>query len=124
MKASYTPEVIEKSVRDVEHWHGRKTDDLGKWDLGPRGGTLLQGQGGCLQGAEQEVGILGVELKRPGSRPLGSVLPGSCCGGLHTPVMVPLRFPAGRWHRKNAMNMNLQKALEEKYGEKGRSKGK
>ncbi|XP_021072957.1 testis-expressed protein 33 isoform X1 [Mus pahari] len=58
MKASYTPEVIEKSVRDVEHWHGRKTDDL------------------------------------------------------------------GRWHRKNAMNMNLQKALEEKYGEKSRSKGK
>ncbi|XP_038200145.1 testis-expressed protein 33 [Arvicola amphibius] len=58
MKASYTPEVIEKSVRDVEHWHGRKTDEL------------------------------------------------------------------GRWHRKNAMNMNLQKALEEKYGEKGRSKGK
>nr|KAF6498168.1 testis expressed 33 [Rousettus aegyptiacus] len=31
MKASYTPEVIEKSVRDVEHWHGRKTDDLGRW---------------------------------------------------------------------------------------------
>ncbi|GAB1299548.1 Testis-expressed protein 33 [Apodemus speciosus] len=58
MKASYTPEVIEKSVRDVDHWHGRKTDDL------------------------------------------------------------------GRWHRKNAMNMNLQKALEEKYGEKSRSKGK
>lgn len=58
MKASYTPEVIEKSVRDVEHWHGRKTDDL------------------------------------------------------------------GRWHRKNAMNMNLQKALEEKYGERSRSKGK
>ncbi|XP_007519471.1 ciliary microtubule inner protein 4 [Erinaceus europaeus] len=48
MKASYTPEVIEKSVRDIEHWHGRKTDDL------------------------------------------------------------------GRWHQKNAMNMNLQKALEEK----------
>lgn len=34
MKASYTPEVIEKSVRDVEHWHGRKTDELGKWELG------------------------------------------------------------------------------------------
>ncbi|KAM5334885.1 ciliary microtubule inner protein 4 [Glossophaga mutica] len=56
MKDSYTPEVLEKSVRDAEHWHGRKTDDL------------------------------------------------------------------GRWHQKNAMNMNLQKALEEKYGEK--SKGK
>ncbi|XP_006156586.1 testis-expressed protein 33 [Tupaia chinensis] len=56
MKASYTPEVIEKSVRDTEHWHGRKTDDL------------------------------------------------------------------GRWHQKNAMNMNLQKALEEKYGEKSKSK--
>uniref|UniRef100_A0A8C0ZR47 Testis expressed 33 n=1 Tax=Castor canadensis TaxID=51338 RepID=A0A8C0ZR47_CASCN len=56
MKASYTPEVIEKSVRDIEHWHGRKTDEL------------------------------------------------------------------GRWHQKNAMNMNLQKALEEKYGEKSKSK--
>uniref|UniRef100_A0A8C5UVB2 Ciliary microtubule inner protein 4 n=2 Tax=Microcebus murinus TaxID=30608 RepID=A0A8C5UVB2_MICMU len=56
MKASYTPEVIEKSVRDIEHWHGRKTDDL------------------------------------------------------------------GRWHRKNAMNMNLQKALDEKYGEKSKSR--
>ncbi|XP_002711477.3 ciliary microtubule inner protein 4 [Oryctolagus cuniculus] len=31
MKASYTPEVIERSVRDLEHWHGRKTDDLGRW---------------------------------------------------------------------------------------------
>ncbi|XP_011819689.1 PREDICTED: testis-expressed sequence 33 protein isoform X1 [Colobus angolensis palliatus] len=56
MKASYTPEVIEKSVRDLEHWHGRKTDDL------------------------------------------------------------------GRWHRKNTMNLNLQKALEEKYGENSKSK--
>ncbi|XP_008849554.1 testis-expressed protein 33 isoform X2 [Nannospalax galili] len=28
----------------------------------------------------------------------------------------------GRWHRKNAMNMNLQKALAEKYGEKSKSK--
>nr|XP_019575196.1 PREDICTED: testis-expressed sequence 33 protein isoform X1 [Rhinolophus sinicus]XP_019575197.1 PREDICTED: testis-expressed sequence 33 protein isoform X1 [Rhinolophus sinicus] len=56
MKASYTPEVIEKSVRDMEHWHGRKTDDL------------------------------------------------------------------GRWHQKNAMNMNLQKAMDEKYGEKSKSK--
>ncbi|XP_039733704.1 ciliary microtubule inner protein 4 [Pteropus medius] len=56
MKASYTPEVIEKSVRNIECWHGRKTDDL------------------------------------------------------------------GRWHQKNAMNMNLQKALDEKYGEKSKSK--
>ncbi|XP_024434806.1 ciliary microtubule inner protein 4 [Desmodus rotundus] len=56
MKASYTPEVLEKSVRDTEHWHGRKTDDL------------------------------------------------------------------GRWHQKNAMNMNLQKALDEKYGEKSKRK--
>ncbi|XP_039102086.1 testis-expressed protein 33 [Hyaena hyaena] len=57
MKASYTPEVIERSVRDLEHWHGRKTDDL------------------------------------------------------------------GRWHQKNAMNVNLQKALDEKYGEKRKSRG-
>ncbi|XP_010611938.1 testis-expressed protein 33 [Fukomys damarensis] len=56
MKASYTPEVLEKSVRDLEHWHGRKTDDL------------------------------------------------------------------GRWHQKNAMNTNLQKALEEKYREKSKSR--
>ncbi|XP_053517964.1 testis-expressed protein 33 [Artibeus jamaicensis] len=55
MKDSYTPEVLEKSVRDAEHWHGRKTDDL------------------------------------------------------------------GRWHQKNAMNMNLQKALDEKYGEKSKT---
>ncbi|XP_054999926.1 testis-expressed protein 33 [Sorex araneus] len=55
MKASYTPEVIERSVRDIEHWHGRKTDDL------------------------------------------------------------------GRWHQKNLMDMNLQKALEEKQSDKGRS---
>lgn len=33
MKASYTPEVFEKSVRDAEHWHGRKMDELGKWKL-------------------------------------------------------------------------------------------
>uniref|UniRef100_A0A4X1SKI3 Testis expressed 33 n=1 Tax=Sus scrofa TaxID=9823 RepID=A0A4X1SKI3_PIG len=55
MKASYTPEVIEKSVRDIEHWHGRKTDDL------------------------------------------------------------------GRWHQKNAMNMNLQKALDEKEKSKNKN---
>ncbi|XP_049628420.1 testis-expressed protein 33 [Suncus etruscus] len=54
MKASYTPEVIEKSVRDIEHWHGRKTDEL------------------------------------------------------------------GRWHQKNALNMSLQKALDEKFGEKSK----
>lgn len=40
MKASYTPEVIEKSVRDMEHWHGRKTDDLGMWEAGGTGGGL------------------------------------------------------------------------------------
>ncbi|CAN0302132.1 unnamed protein product [Rangifer tarandus platyrhynchus] len=55
MKASYTPEVIEKSVRDLEHWHGRKMDDL------------------------------------------------------------------GRWHQKNAMNMNLQKALDEKEKSKNKN---
>uniref|UniRef100_A0A8C3YGU8 Ciliary microtubule inner protein 4 n=1 Tax=Catagonus wagneri TaxID=51154 RepID=A0A8C3YGU8_9CETA len=58
MKASYTPEVIEKSVRDIEHWHGRKTDDL------------------------------------------------------------------GRWHQKNAMNMNLQKALDEKEKSKNKNSKK
>ena len=44
MKASYTPEVIEKSVRDLEHWHGRKTDDLGRWAAGGgEGGNSLVG---------------------------------------------------------------------------------
>ncbi|CAM5083444.1 unnamed protein product [Eretmochelys imbricata] len=52
MKDSYTPDVIQRAVRDPKHWHGRKTDDL------------------------------------------------------------------GRWHQKNALNLNLQKALEQKYGEK------
>ncbi|XP_048211921.1 testis-expressed protein 33 [Perognathus longimembris pacificus] len=31
MKASYTLEAIQKSVRGMEHWHGRKTDELGRW---------------------------------------------------------------------------------------------
>ncbi|XP_074839961.1 ciliary microtubule inner protein 4 [Carettochelys insculpta] len=54
MKDSYTPDVIQRAVRDPKHWHGRKTDDL------------------------------------------------------------------GRWHQKNALNLNLQKALEQKYGEKNK----
>ncbi|XP_039343101.1 testis-expressed protein 33 isoform X2 [Mauremys reevesii] len=56
MKDSYTPDVIQRAVRDPKHWHGRKTDDL------------------------------------------------------------------GRWHQKNALNLNLQKALEQKYGEKTKGK--
>ncbi|KAM4881621.1 ciliary microtubule inner protein 4 isoform 2-T2 [Thomomys bottae] len=31
MKASYTLQAIEKPVRDMEHWHGKKTDELGRW---------------------------------------------------------------------------------------------
>ncbi|XP_067415104.1 ciliary microtubule inner protein 4 [Emydura macquarii macquarii] len=54
MKDSYTPDVIQRAVRDPKHWHGRKTDEL------------------------------------------------------------------GRWHQKNALNLNLQKALEQKYGEKNK----
>ncbi|KAJ7330134.1 hypothetical protein JRQ81_016308 [Phrynocephalus forsythii] len=54
MKDSYTPDVIMRAVRDPKHWHGRKTDDL------------------------------------------------------------------GRWFQKNALNLNLQKALEQKYGEKNK----
>ncbi|XP_025062641.1 testis-expressed protein 33 isoform X1 [Alligator sinensis] len=54
MKDSYTPDVIQRAVRDPKHWHGRKTDEL------------------------------------------------------------------GRWHQKNALNINLQKALEQKYGEKNK----
>lgn len=47
MKASYTPEVIEKSVRDLEHWHGRKTDDLGRWGSGGMGGGGSPPWAGC-----------------------------------------------------------------------------
>ncbi|XP_009880210.1 PREDICTED: testis-expressed sequence 33 protein [Charadrius vociferus] len=52
MKDSYTPDIIQKVVRDPKNWHGRRTDELGKW------------------------------------------------------------------HQKNALNLNLQKALEDKYGKK------
>ncbi|KAJ6658888.1 hypothetical protein lerEdw1_019524 [Lerista edwardsae] len=52
MKDSYTPDVVKRAFRDPKHWHGRKTDDL------------------------------------------------------------------GRWFQKNALNLNLQKALDEKYGER------
>lgn len=61
----------------------------------------------------------GVGLKRHGS-PLG---PGHSRGPLgDLPVLAPALLSAGRWHQKNAMNMNLQKALDEKYGEKSKSK--
>ncbi|XP_050756262.1 testis-expressed protein 33 [Gymnogyps californianus] len=52
MKDSYTPDIIQKAIRDPKNWHGRRTDELGKW------------------------------------------------------------------HQKNALNLNLQKALEDKYGKK------
>ncbi|KAM6417785.1 ciliary microtubule inner protein 4 [Pluvialis apricaria] len=52
MKDSYTPDIIQKVIRDPKNWHGRRTDELGKW------------------------------------------------------------------HQKNALNLNLQKALEDKYGKK------
>ncbi|NXG50441.1 TEX33 protein, partial [Psilopogon haemacephalus] len=50
MKDSYTPDIIQKATRDPKDWHGRRTDELGKW------------------------------------------------------------------HKKNAANLNVQKALKEKYG--------
>ncbi|OXB60893.1 hypothetical protein ASZ78_014445, partial [Callipepla squamata] len=52
MKDSYTPDVVQKATRDPKNWHGRRTDELGKW------------------------------------------------------------------HQKNALNLNLQKTMEEKYGKK------
>ncbi|XP_075561752.1 ciliary microtubule inner protein 4 [Pelecanus crispus] len=52
MKDSYTPDIIQKAIRDPKNWHGRRTDELGKW------------------------------------------------------------------HQKNALNLNLQKALEDKYEKK------
>ncbi|XP_075012070.1 ciliary microtubule inner protein 4 [Calonectris borealis] len=52
MKDSYTPDIIQKAIRDRKNWHGRRTDELGKW------------------------------------------------------------------HQKNALNLNLQKALEDKDGKK------
>ncbi|NXV80727.1 TEX33 protein, partial [Atlantisia rogersi] len=50
MKDSYSPDIIQKAIRDPKNWHGRTIDELGKW------------------------------------------------------------------HQKNALNINLQKALEDKYG--------
>uniref|UniRef100_A0A4X2K634 Testis expressed 33 n=1 Tax=Vombatus ursinus TaxID=29139 RepID=A0A4X2K634_VOMUR len=55
MKDSYTADVIERAVRDPQHWYGRKTDDL------------------------------------------------------------------GRWHQKNALDLNLQKALDQKIGERSKN---
>ncbi|XP_051817702.1 testis-expressed protein 33 isoform X2 [Antechinus flavipes] len=55
MKDSYTAEVLQRAVRDPKHWHGRKTDEL------------------------------------------------------------------GRWHQKNALDLNLQKALEQKIGERSKN---
>ncbi|XP_065597384.1 LOW QUALITY PROTEIN: ciliary microtubule inner protein 4, partial [Cyrtonyx montezumae] len=52
MKDSYTPDVFQKATRDPKNWHGRRTDEIGKW------------------------------------------------------------------HEKNALNLNLQKTMEEKYGKK------
>ncbi|XP_014819467.1 PREDICTED: testis-expressed sequence 33 protein [Calidris pugnax] len=31
MKDSYTPDIIQKGIRDPKNWYGRKTDELGKW---------------------------------------------------------------------------------------------
>uniref|UniRef100_A0A8B9Z1C2 Testis expressed 33 n=1 Tax=Buteo japonicus TaxID=224669 RepID=A0A8B9Z1C2_9AVES len=31
MKDSYTPDIIQKAIRDPKNWHGRRTDELGKW---------------------------------------------------------------------------------------------
>ncbi|NWS37205.1 TEX33 protein, partial [Probosciger aterrimus] len=50
MKDSYTPDITQRVIRDPKNWHGRRTDELGKW------------------------------------------------------------------HQKNALNLNLQKALQDKYG--------
>nr|KAF6498171.1 testis expressed 33 [Rousettus aegyptiacus] len=58
MKASYTPEVIEKSVRDVEHWHGRKTDDLGA----SRSCSKCRGKSKCkfvVKGQREDFAALG-----------------------------------------------------------------
>lgn len=75
MKASYTPEVIEKSVRDIEHWHGRKTDDLGMFEgWGAGGGCSPTWVGHVGPKVQRETratgGGLGWAWKRHGS-PLG-----------------------------------------------------
>ncbi|NXS53508.1 TEX33 protein, partial [Brachypteracias leptosomus] len=31
MKDSYTPDIIQKAIRDPKNWHRRTTDQLGKW---------------------------------------------------------------------------------------------
>lgn len=71
MKASYTPEVIERSVRDMEHWHGRKTDDLGRWGAGAKwvGRTGARGCSGLGFGTGHRQG--------PGNLTLLVILAGS-----------------------------------------------
>lgn len=76
MKASYTPEVIERSVRDLEHWHGRKTDDLGMCGAGVR-----------------EVGCVGPKVRRETTatgRALGRARHGSPLGPGHSSSRDPL----------------------------------
>lgn len=34
MKDSYTPDVIQKAIRDPKNWHGRRTDELGMASAG------------------------------------------------------------------------------------------
>ncbi|NXK34176.1 TEX33 protein, partial [Piprites chloris] len=31
MRDSYTPDVIQKAIRDPNNWHGRRIYELGKW---------------------------------------------------------------------------------------------
>lgn len=76
MKASYTPEVIEKSVRDIEHWHGRKTDDLGTWGCWAVGGGCSPTQAECVgPKVQRETRAAGRALGRAWERrgsPLGT----------------------------------------------------
>lgn len=39
MKDSYTPDIIQKAIRDPKNWHGRRTDELGM--ASARKSTLL-----------------------------------------------------------------------------------
>lgn len=44
MKDSYTPDVIQKAIRDPKNWYGRRTDDLGM--ASGRKSTLLSSRDG------------------------------------------------------------------------------
>lgn len=89
---------------------GSWVEGVALFSMGRVGGCTMQSRRWSPVGALEEAWVTVTRFRIPWK--------------LLVPVMAPLLLPTGRWHQKNAMNMNLQKALEEKYGEKSKSKGK